>query len=168
MLAQIEKPTNDFHALARYLVHGREQPPNPGRVAWVLARNLPTVDPMLAAHYMTATAELSRRCTHACLHTVIAWRDDERPSPEVMQEIAARTLELAGIGDHQALVMGHGDKHGPRRQGAPAPPHDDQSCPPCDRPRLVHFARLAPVRSHHAAIVGGLRLRLCPGPRLQS
>ena len=113
MLAQIEKPTNDFHALARYLVHGREQPPNPDRVAWVLARNLPTDDPALAAHYMTATAELSRRCTNACLHTIIAWRDDERPSPEIMQEIAARTLELAGLGDHQALVMGHGDKAHP-------------------------------------------------------
>lgn len=110
MLAQIEKPTNDFHALARYLVHGRQNPPHPDRVAWILARNLPSDDPQLAAHYMTATAELSRRCTKACLHTIIAWRADERPSPAIMQEIAVRTLELAGLGDHQALVMGHGDK----------------------------------------------------------
>lgn len=113
MLAQLEKPTNDFFALASYLINGRERPPHPDRVAWVRAHNLGTDDPMLAAKVMTATAEQSRRCRNACYHTIIAWRDDERPTPEIMQEIAARTLDLAGLGAHQALVMGHGDKAHP-------------------------------------------------------
>jgi len=110
MLAQLEKPTNDFFALSRYLVHGDIRPTPAERVAWVLAQNLPTDDPKLAAKIMTATAGLSKRCQHACLHTIIAWHPDERPSPEAMQEIALQTLALAGLAEHQALVMGHGDK----------------------------------------------------------
>ncbi len=110
MLAQLEAPTNDFMALASYLIHGKERPTNPKRVAWTLAHNLHTTDPILAAHYMTATAELSRRCKNACYHAMIAWHPDERPSPEMMQEIAQKTLHLADLGDHQALIMGHGDK----------------------------------------------------------
>ncbi|MBU2531957.1 MAG: relaxase/mobilization nuclease domain-containing protein [Alphaproteobacteria bacterium] len=114
MLAQLETPTNDFLALARYLFNGRERPPNPDRVAWTMFRNLATDDPELAAHYMAATAELSSsRCKSACLHTIIAWREDERPTPEIMQEIAVRTLELAGLSEHEALIMGHGDKAHP-------------------------------------------------------
>ena len=110
MLAQIEPARNDFHALARYLIHGKERPTHPGRVAWAFGHNLATDDPELAATYMTATAELSRRCTSACYHMSINWHPDERPSPEIMQEIARRTLDLAGLSEHQALVMGHGDK----------------------------------------------------------
>lgn len=40
---------------------------------------------------------------------MIAWPPDERPLPEMMQEIARKTLELAGLGEHQALIVGHGD-----------------------------------------------------------
>lgn len=110
MLAQLEKPTNDFHALASYLIHGDARPTPASRVAWIISQNLPTTDPLLAAHFMAATAELSRRCRNACYHAMIAWHPDERPSPEVMQEIAHRTLGLAELGEHQALIMGHGDK----------------------------------------------------------
>lgn len=113
MLAQLEKPTNDFHTLARYLIHGRERPTDPNRVAWIMAHNLGTDDPELAAKLMTATAEASKRCRQACYHAMIAWREDERPSPEVMQEIARKTLDMAGLGEHQALIVGHGDKAHP-------------------------------------------------------
>ena len=110
MLAQAEKPTGDFLALARYLVEGKERPTSPARVAWVMARNMPTEDPEVAAKMMAATAEHSRRCRHACYHLMIAWHPDENPSPEVMQDIAVATLALAGLAEHQVLVMGHGDK----------------------------------------------------------
>lgn len=109
MLAQLDKPHNDFHALAHYLVHGNEKPTHPDRVAWVFGHNIPD-DPARAAKLMAATAELSRRCTNACYHATINWHPDEAPTPEIMQEIARKTLDLAGLGEHQALVMGHGDK----------------------------------------------------------
>lgn len=110
MLAQAEKPTGDFFALARYLMDGRERPPNPDRVAWILGRNLPDADPEAAAKLMTATAELSRRCKSPCYHLMIAWAEREQPTPELMQEIAVKSLAIAGLADHQALIVGHGDK----------------------------------------------------------
>ncbi|HRD74669.1 MAG TPA: relaxase/mobilization nuclease domain-containing protein, partial [Hyphomicrobiaceae bacterium] len=110
MLANIEPAHNDFLALAGYLVHGRDRPTHPARAAWTFGHNLPTDDPLLAATLMGATAELSRRCRSACYHMSINWHPDEHPTPETMQEIARRTLDLAGLAEHQALVMGHGDK----------------------------------------------------------
>lgn len=110
MLAQAERPTHDFFALARYLVQGKARPVHPDRVAWVLAHNLPSNDPELAATFMGATAQLSARCQSACYHLMVTWHPDEKPDEDVMREVAMRTLELAGLGEHQALVMGHGDK----------------------------------------------------------
>jgi Relaxase/Mobilisation nuclease domain len=110
VLAAIVPPTNDFQVLARYLVRGDDRPPHPDRVAWVLAHNLPTDDPEQAAALMAATAQRSARCRKAAYHAMIAWAPEERPSPEIMQEIAVKTLKLAGLAEHQALIMGHGDK----------------------------------------------------------
>lgn len=110
MLARVETPTYDFYALARYLVAGRDRPVSPNRVAWVFGQNLPDLDPDTAARFMTAAAARAPRCKAACYHMMIAWHVDERPTPETMQEIALKTLAMAGLGEHQALVMGHGDK----------------------------------------------------------
>ena len=114
MLAKIEPAHADFFALARYLIEGNDRPTHPDRVAWMFAKNIPVDDdPMLAAKIMAATAELSARCSNPCYHMSINWEHAERPSPEIMQEIARRTLELAGLDEHQAFVMGHGDKAHP-------------------------------------------------------
>lgn len=114
MLAKVAPSSNDFQALARYLVHGKTgTSPDPRRVAWVLTQNLPTDDPDLAAKYMTATAQLSARTRKAAYHFMIAWHRNERPSPEAMQQVARLTLQMAGLEEHQALVMGHGDKPHP-------------------------------------------------------
>lgn len=110
MLARVAPPTNDFAALARYLVHGRQRPTNPNRVAWILNQNLGTDDSELAAGFMQATAALSKRTRNAAYHLMIAWHERERPTPEMMQGIALKTLALAGLAEHQALIMGHGDK----------------------------------------------------------
>ncbi len=114
MLAKVAPPTNDFPALARYLAHGKSGAPHdPRRVAWVMAHNLPTDDPELAAKYMAATAQLSARTKKAAYHLMIAWHAAEQPNPDIMQSIALQTLELAGLAEHQALIMGHGDKPHP-------------------------------------------------------
>jgi len=111
VLASIAPATNDFHALARYLVIGKPATtPHPDRVAWILPHNIPTDDPERAARIMQATAGLSARTRNAAYHLMVAWHENERPTPEQMQEIALETLELAGLGEHQALIMGHGDR----------------------------------------------------------
>ncbi len=114
MLAKVAPPTNDFTALARYLVHGKYgTAPDPKRVAWILTNNLPTDDPMLAAKLMQATAELSARTKNAAYHLMIAWEQCEQPTPEQMQTVARQALALAGLAEHEALIMGHGDKPHP-------------------------------------------------------
>jgi len=113
MLAKVAPPSNDFQALARYLVRGKSGTPDPKRVAWLFTQNLPTDDPLPAAKYMEATAQLSARTRKAAYHLMIAWHENERPTPEAMQDIARQTLRLAGLAEHQALVMGHGDKPHP-------------------------------------------------------
>lgn len=65
--------------------------------------------PLLAARYMEATASRSTRCMKPVYHPMVAQHERERPSAEIMHEVARRTLEMAGLGGHQALVMGHGD-----------------------------------------------------------
>lgn len=114
MLAKIAPTTNDFLALARYLVRGKPgTQTDPKRVAWIAAHNLPTTDPELAARYMDATARMSARTKSAAYHLMIAWHAHERPTPEAMQAVATDTLQLAGLAEHQALIMGHGDKPHP-------------------------------------------------------
>ncbi len=109
MLAKITQPTNDFYALARYLVSGKSGKPHPDRVAWTLPHNLPFDDIDLAAKMMEATAHLSARTKNAAYHVIVGWGLDEHPTPEQMQEIAVKTLEKAGLGEHEAFIMGHGD-----------------------------------------------------------
>jgi hypothetical protein len=114
MLAKVAPPSNDFQALARYLVSGRSRDgPDPKRVAWVFTQNLPTDDPHLAATYMEATAHLSPRTRKAAYHLMIAWHEREQASAELMQTVACETLNRAGLSEHQALIMGHGDKPHP-------------------------------------------------------
>lgn len=59
---------------------------------------------------MQATAALYKRTKKAAYHLMIAWHERECPTPEMMQEMALKTLALAGLAGHQALIMGHGDK----------------------------------------------------------
>lgn len=109
MLCKVAPTSSDFHALARYLVRGKRGEPHPDRVQWMFTQNLGTDDPLLAARYMEATASRSTRCVKPVYHLMVAWHERERPSSEIMQEVARRTLQMADLGRHQALVMGHGD-----------------------------------------------------------
>jgi hypothetical protein len=109
MLAKVAPTSSDFQALAHYLMRGKGAEAHPDRVQWCFTQNLGTDDPLLAARYMEATASRSTRCMKPVYHLMVAWHERERPSAEIMQEVARRTLEMAGLDAHQALVMGHGD-----------------------------------------------------------
>ena len=109
MLAKIAPGSKDFAALGRYLVNGKGGNPPPDRVQWVMTRNLGTENVDLASKYMAATAAMAPRTKKPVYHLMIAWHEAENPSADIMQQIAAKTLELAGLADHQALIMAHGD-----------------------------------------------------------
>lgn len=109
MLCKIAPTSSDFHALARYLLKGKGRDTHPDRVQWMFTQNLATDDPLLAARFMEATASRSTRCVKPVYHLMVSWHERERPSSEIMQEVARRTLQMAGLDEHQALVIGHGD-----------------------------------------------------------
>lgn len=109
MLCKVAPTSSDFHALARYLIQGKGGKPHPDRVQWAFTQNLGTDDALLAARYMEATASRSTRCMKPVYHLMVAWHERERPSFEVMQDVARKTLKMAGLAEHQALVMAHGD-----------------------------------------------------------
>jgi hypothetical protein len=110
MLASVAETHADFAALSRYLVHGkRNEATSPDRVQWIETYNLATDDPELAAKIMSATARLSAKGEKPVYHASIAWGPDEAPTPAEMKEVARRALDLMGLGEHQALVAGHGD-----------------------------------------------------------
>lgn len=109
MLAKVAPTSSDFHALAQYLLRGKGGEPHPDRVQWAFTQNLGTDDPLLAARYMEATASRSTCCVKPVYHLMVAWHERERPTAEIMQEVARCTLDMAGLAGHQALVMGHGD-----------------------------------------------------------
>lgn len=114
MLVSAAESHDDFTALSRYLIHGKQgEDVSPDRVAWIAAHNLATADPELAAKLMAATAHLSARVEKPTYHASISWHPDEDPAPEEMRTIAGRTLELMGLGEHQALIVGHGDTEHP-------------------------------------------------------
>lgn len=113
MLAQIEPTRNDFPALARYLVHGKHGTrPSPDRVAWMVTRNMmemETPDPELAARIMTLTAAQNPRVQKPTYHASLSAAAGEHLTPEQWQQLAGRVLELTGLGEHEALIVGHGD-----------------------------------------------------------
>lgn len=113
MLAKIAPTSRDFRTLCDYLVRGKDGNPSKDRVAWVLSRNLPSDDAELVAKFMDATARMSIRTTRPVYHVMIAWSPDEHPVAETMQEIAVQALEMTGLGEHQAFLMGHGDTSHP-------------------------------------------------------
>lgn len=110
MLAEVKTPHADFAALCNYLLHGKPgSKHNPKRVAWAMTHNLHADIPEHAAKIMDATALLSPRIQKPTYHAMIAWHINETPTPEQMQHIAIRTLQMMDLEEHQALIVGHGD-----------------------------------------------------------
>ena len=109
MLAQVLRPSADFHTWVRQIM-ALEQHPDPDyRPHWVITHNLALTDCRRAVKLMRATAAMSVRCRFPAYRFTIAWHDDERPTPDIMQEVALRTLDLLGLSDHQAILVARGD-----------------------------------------------------------
>lgn len=101
-----------FHALAGYLTR-TQGPASADRVAWTQTRNLPVSDPTMAAHFMAATADLSKRCQKPVYHLIISWDHDDHPDIDAMSDVADTVVDKIGLKDHEALYVAHQDKEHP-------------------------------------------------------
>lgn len=103
-----------FGGLVRYLLHGDRDQPDPERVSWVVAENLPTDDPEMAASVMHATADQNPRGLEKPVwHLSLSWDPGDEPSRAQMEDAAHRVLHQLGLSEHQALVVAHRDTDHP-------------------------------------------------------
>lgn len=110
-----KQPAN-FKASALYLA-GRTKGQSPERVAWMEVRNLETEDPHAAAAIMEATAAQNLRCEKPIYHFVVSFDPEDakrgKVPPEVMREIAGKTLDRLSLNEYQTLIYAHKDTEHP-------------------------------------------------------
>lgn len=58
---------------------------------------------------MRATAEQNPRARNSVYHLSISFAPEDRVGPAEMRQVADRLLEGLGLGEHQALIIGHRD-----------------------------------------------------------
>lgn len=100
-----------FAALARYLTHTRGGEPT--RAAWLIGRNLPIDDAMLAAKVMQATAAANARVRDPVYHVALAFDPADPVTRGGMERVADRVLRDVGLAGHQALLVAHDDRAHP-------------------------------------------------------
>ena len=64
---------------------------------------------LMAADFL-AQQELRPQKEHACMHAILSFYPGEKPTDELMKEIAAKYLKELGIVDTQYAVTKHTDK----------------------------------------------------------
>lgn len=98
-----------FWGLISYLFHGRDGT-RENRALWCETRNLPPVtEPMLIRRIFRATANLNVRAQKPVYHIALTFAPtDTVEKPQALRVIAA-FLEEIGLGEHQALLVAHGD-----------------------------------------------------------
>src|SRR5574338_313716 len=99
-----------FRALAAYLASGRTGEER-DRVAWSVARNLPTDNPELAATFMRATAAQSAKVEKPVYHVVLSFDPADMPTRVAMERVADRVLTRLGLAEHQAVIVAHRDRN---------------------------------------------------------
>ena len=98
-----------FRALAAYLASGRTGEER-DRVAWSVARNLPTSQPELAATFMRATAAQSAKVEKPVYHVVLSFDPADMPDRAAMERVADKVLDRLGLAEHQAVIVAHRDR----------------------------------------------------------
>lgn len=116
-----------FKGALSYLFNGARAAPNPERVLHAETVNIWS-DLDNAAHEMASTWEARFRLMQdegglpkngsdnkaPVYHIVMSWRaDEDPPSPEEMAAHAKQLLHLLGLGEHEAVLVVHGDTANP-------------------------------------------------------
>ena len=100
-----------FAALARYLAFTRDGEPT--RAVWIVGRNLPDDDPLLAAKVMQANAAANARVHDPVYHVALAFDPGDPVTRGDMERAADRVLRDVGLAEYQALVIAHDDRAHP-------------------------------------------------------
>lgn len=115
MIGKVPKAGRGFRGLVRYLLHGARRGSDRlhPRVAWTATRNLFVDDPIQSSLLMRMTAAKSVRVRRPVYHLVISWTPAEKPTPEIMLQVADATCRELGLANHQRLYVAHRDTRHP-------------------------------------------------------
>jgi hypothetical protein len=83
------------------------------RAAWWSSYNIPAGSIPAAARWMDRTAERNRMVQRPAYHLFVAVGPRENASPARMRAVAEQLLKRLGLQEHQAVVVGHADRHHP-------------------------------------------------------
>ncbi len=108
----VSSRSDSFHRLSGYLTRGASRK-DTSRVDWTSTRNLPTGNPNIASHLMTATADLSKRCKKPVYHLILSWDKSDNVTPQNMMDVADTTLEHIGLALHETVMVAHKDREHP-------------------------------------------------------
>ncbi len=97
----------NFGKLANYLVKSRD---GIERVDWLTGRNLPTMDPHLAARFMQATAAANPRVEAPMYHLAVAFHPGDIVDRQMMERVADRLLAELKLQGHQVVIVAHKDR----------------------------------------------------------
>ncbi|GJG89680.1 hypothetical protein tb265_48610 [Gemmatimonadetes bacterium T265] len=100
-----------FAGLARYLTLTRGGEPT--RAAWIVGRNLPVDDALLAAKVMQATAAANARVRDPVYHVALAFDPADPVTRGGTERVADRVLRDVGLAGHQVLLVAHEDRAHP-------------------------------------------------------
>jgi hypothetical protein len=116
-----------FKGALAYLLLGARDAADPGRVLHAETLNILS-DLECAAHEMATTWEGRFRLMAAAgltpangssntapvYHLVLSWRaDEDPPAPPEMADLGKQLLQLLGLGEHEAVLVAHGDTANP-------------------------------------------------------
>ena len=65
--------------------------------------------PTAAAEMAFVAAQADTRTSDPCLHIVVSWRRDERPSLDEVKDTAIQLMQSLGLGGHQWVATRHAD-----------------------------------------------------------
>lgn len=124
MIPRVARAGRSFKGAALYYLHDKKAHTSE-RVAFVETVNLPTSNHDLAVAHMIDTATHAAELKQAAglksgrnLQTPVycyslAWHPSEKPTQAEQLQAAQDTLKLLGLGDRQALIVGHSDTDHP-------------------------------------------------------
>lgn len=122
MVPRVTSKGRSFKGAGAYFLHDLGKAETTERVAFTHTVNMVTDDPDKALKVMAWTAahaaelkELSgqktsgRKADNPVYNFMLAWAPDQNPGRDEMIAFGARALEALGVGEHEALMIGHAD-----------------------------------------------------------
>lgn len=121
MIPRLHKRGTSFKGACGYILHDAQKTSR-DRVLWSDTRNLisqaddawfemfATARDQAALKEQSGQSARGRKNTKPVLHYTLSWAIGENPTPEHMRETALSSLNMLGLGEHQAVMAAHSDK----------------------------------------------------------